>query len=52
MFDRNLAISELLADDAQNYSSMTDDDLMEELEARGISYLFGEIDDTEETNVD
>lgn len=63
MFDRNLAIEELIACDMntignypdyldsilryghKGYNEYTDEELMEALEDRDISYLFGENDD-------
>ena len=47
MFDRTKAIEILLNDseDGVNYLTMSDEELMEELEARDISYLFNENDD-------
>jgi hypothetical protein len=46
MFNRNLAIDTLLndAEDGVDYESMSDEELIEELEARDISYLFAEDD--------
>jgi hypothetical protein len=47
MFNRKMAIETLLADPeiGLDYNALSDDELIEELEARDISYLFGEIDD-------
>ena len=44
MFNRALAITTLLndAEEGVDYESMNDEELMEELEARDISYLFAE----------
>jgi len=46
MFNRALAITTLLNDPEEgvDYESMNDEELMEELEARDISYLFAEDD--------
>jgi hypothetical protein len=44
-YDRVKAIQALIADDKISYDNFTDEQIIEQLEDRDISYLFGDDDD-------
>jgi|694.fasta_scaffold03125_1 hypothetical protein len=45
MFNREKAIAELISVITEEFNSMTDEELISELESLDISYLFGDNDD-------
>ena len=50
--DDNWILSSILADGFKGYNNYTDEELMQELEERGISYSFGEDDDENTVFID